>query len=105
MSPCWYRIVNVCLSGIKMLTSNDFKKKTDIFNKFIHTLQNLNISFPYQDWDVGRYSLEEFQDRHWNTTKEMAACFGVNFIFSLISLCPVWYTGCVQNNIYLNRRI
>ena len=76
-----------------MKTSRDFRKKSDIFNKFIHTIENLNLSFPYKDWDEGRYSLEEFQERHRSVTKEMAASFIVTFVFSLISMCPVWYTG------------
>ena len=76
-----------------MLTSREFRKKSDFFRKFIHTLENLNLSFPYQDWDVGRYSLEEFQERHRSVTKEMAASFALTFVFSMISMCPVWYTG------------
>ena len=82
-----------CKAGVKMLTSREFRKKSDFFRKFIHTLENMNLSFPYQDWDVGRYSLEQFQERHRSVTKEMAASFALTFVFSLISLCPVWYTG------------
>ena len=76
-----------------MLTSREFRKKSDIFRKFIHTLEIMNLSFPYQDWDVGRYSLEQFQERHRSVTKEMAASFALTFVFSLVSMCPVWYTG------------
>ena len=76
-----------------MLTSREFRKKSDFFRKFIHTLENLNLSFPYQDWDDGQYSLEQFQERHRSVTKEMAASFALTFVFSLVSMCPVWYTG------------
>ena len=78
---------------VKMLTSLEFRNKSDVFNKFVHALQNLNMNFPYQDWDDGIFTLEEFQERHWNTTKEMAASFAVTFLFSMISLCPLFYTG------------
>ena len=83
----------IAIICVKMGTSRSFRAKSDIFNKFLHSLQNLNLNFPYEDWDDGRYSLEEFQERHRSVTKEMAASFALTFVFSLISLCPVWYTG------------
>ena len=83
----------IAIICVKMGTSKSFRAKSDIFNKFLHSLQNLNFSFPYDDWDDGRYSLEEFKERHRSVTKEMAASFTLTFVFSLISMCPVWYTG------------
>ena len=86
-----------------MKTSRDFREKSDIFNKFIHTIENLNLSFPYEDWDDGRYSLEEFEERHRSVTKEMAASFALTFVFSLISMGPVWYhhNDCVTSGQYV----
>ena len=83
----------IAIICVKMVTSRSFRAKSDVFNKFLHSLQNLNLGFPYEDWDDGRYSLEEFKERHRSVTKEMAASFALTFVFSLISMCPVWYTG------------
>ena len=77
----------------KMCISRDFRTRDDVFKKFLHVLMCTNISLPYKDWDIGQYTLEKYLERHWITTKEMAASFVVDLIFSIISMCPLWYTG------------
>ena len=51
------------------------------------------MSLPYVDWDARIHTIEEYRARHSNTVSEMRASFLVNFIFSLIMMCPLWYTG------------
>ena len=92
----------VLMIVVKMLTSQEFENRSDVFKKFVHVLQNLNMNFPYQDWDDGIHTLEEYNQRHWNTTREMAASFAVTFIFSIISLCPLFYTGFISYKLHLN---
>ena len=36
---------------VKMWKARDFRKDENRFNKFVHILENININFPYQDWD------------------------------------------------------
>ena len=77
---------------VKWATSQEFKEEI-MFNKCIHVLQNLNLSFPFSDWDEKMVSGEEFRQRYSNTELEMACSFAVNFGFSLIMLIPIWFTG------------
>ena len=77
----------------KLLTSKEFRGKSDLFNKFVHAFQNMNFCFPYKDWDSEGHSLKEYKQRWWRTNIEMGTCFIVNFVFSLMMMCPLWYTG------------
>ena len=62
-------------------------------NKFIHLLLGLNIASPFKDWDQGRFSVKEYRERHRQTNIEMAWSLSVNIVFSMIMLCPLYYTG------------
>ena len=48
---------------VKCATSQEFKKER-MFNKCIHVLQNLNLSFPFVDWDEKMVSGEEFKQTY-----------------------------------------
>ena len=77
---------------VKWATSQEFNKER-MFNKCIHVLQNLNLCFPFSDWDEKMVSGEEFRQRFSNTELEMACSFAVNFGFSLTMVIPIWFTG------------
>ena len=80
---------------VKCATSQEFKEER-MFNKCIHVLQNLNLSFPFVDWDEKMVSGEEFKERYKNTEIEMACSFAVNIGFSIVMLLPVWFTGILR---------
>ena len=67
--------------------------KEDYLNKFIHLLLSLNIASPFEDWDQGNFSVEEYRQRHRHTNIEMAWSISVNIMFSMIMLIPLFYTG------------
>ena len=75
---------------VKRATSQEFKEEI-MFNKCIHVLQNLNLCFPFADWDEKMVSGEEFRQRYSNTNLEMACSFAVNFGLSLIMLIPICF--------------
>ena len=82
---------------VKILTSEDFRTKADVFNKFVHTIENTNFAFPYKDWDNvsngENHNLKEFQRRFKNITKEIIASWFVNLLISVSMLMPLWYTS------------
>ena len=84
-----------CLSMflVKYFTSKEFQQKGSMYNKLMHILQCLNISYPYVDWDDGNYSIEVFKQRFKSTEREMLWSCGVNSMFCLLMLIPIWYTG------------
>ena len=77
----------------KLLTSRAFCQRGDYLNKFLHILLNLNLAFPFEDWDQGKFTVKEYKGRHRRTNIEMAWSLSVNIIFSLIKLLPLMYTG------------
>ena len=78
---------------IKVYTSRKFSMKEDYLNKFIHLLLSLNIASPFEDWDQGNFSVEEYRQRHRQTNIEMTWSISVNIIFSTTMLIPIYYTG------------
>ena len=67
--------------------------KEDYLNKFIHLLLSLNIASPFEDWDQGKFSVNEYRQRHRQTNIEMAWSLTVNIVFSLVMMVPLWFTG------------
>jgi len=97
----WAFILFFILSGAQILVtlliksyfSRKFLRREDYLNKFIHLLLSLSIASPFEDWDQGRFSVEEYTERHRQTNIEMAWSISVNIIFSMIMLLPLYYTG------------
>ena len=78
---------------VKIFTSNVFSRKENFLNKFLHLQLSLNMAYPFEDWDNGRFSISEYRDRQKLTNIEMACSLTVNIIFSLAMMVPLWYTG------------
>ena len=78
---------------VKIFTSEQFSKRGDFLNKFLHLLLSLNLASPFEDWDQGKFSAEEYKKRHIQTNIEMAWSLSINNLFSLINLVPLFYTG------------
>ena len=77
---------------VKLFISEDFMRRENFFEKFIHVLLNMNLAFPYTDWDVGHYSIEHFKQRYRKVTKEMIWCMIININVSLMMTLPLFYT-------------
>ena len=78
---------------VKVLTSQKFRGKGDIVNKIIHLIENIQNASPYEDWDRGVHSIEEFRRRFRATNIEMAATFCVNILVTGVMTIPLCYTG------------
>ena len=78
---------------VKIFTSKAFTRRENILNKFLHLLLSLNMASPFEDWDMGRFTVREYKERQGLTNTEMAWSLSVNIIFSLAMMVPLWYTG------------
>ena len=85
---------NLILLVVKIWSSEEFGRKENYFHKLTHILQISSIPFPYQDWDADKSnSAKIFKEKYKKTEYEMAFCFLVNFIFTLVMLAPLSVTG------------
>ena len=82
---------------VKMITSAKFLTKRNYLNKFLHLLISLNLASPFEDWDQGIFSVQEYRERHKKTNREMGWSLSVNIFFSSAMLLPLWYTGKTQS--------
>ena len=87
---------------VKMVTSNAFSRRENFLNKFLHLLFSLNLGYPFEDWDKGKFSISEYKDRQNQTNIEMACSLAVNIIFSLAFMVPLCYTGKYNFFIFFN---
>ena len=78
---------------VKINTSKKFSRRENYLNKFLHLLLSLNLASPFEDWDVGRFTVREYKERQKLTNIEMAWSLSVNIVFSLVMMVPLWYTG------------
>ena len=78
---------------VKIFTSEKFYRRGNFLNKFLHLLLSLNMASPFEDWDMGRFTIREYKERQKLTNIEMAWSLSVNIIFSLAMMVPLWYTG------------
>ena len=79
---------------VKIRTSDEFKSKGNLYEKFIHLLENVNFPVPYRDWDQGSHSVAEFRRRYSNTEREMVWSFAVTSLYTAVMFTPLFYTGC-----------
>ena len=77
----------------KLITSEEFRKGGIRFQKVIHIITCTNVPKMFRDWDHGHHSVEEHRRRYKKTEIEMGCLLLVNTVFSLLYLCPMWYTG------------
>ena len=89
---------------VKYATSIEFRQEI-MYNKCVHVLQNLNLCFPFVDWDEKQTTAEELRRRYTNTETEMAYSFSVNILFSIIMLLPTWFTGTFNKLILIRQNM
>ena len=82
----------ITLTLVKWITAKK-TKKGHWFNFMVHILENINISFPYKDWDKNNLTVAEFKQSLRDVNIEMAWTHVVNFIFNIFMFCPFWWTG------------
>merc|ERR1719192_356915 len=77
---------------VKKIRSEKFQQ-ADKLDKFLHCMENLNIAYPFQDFDYLNGTAEEHMDRFSKVNIEVLCTMLVNFIFHALMLIPLWYTA------------
>ena len=78
---------------VKIRTSEEFKSKGNLYEKFFHLLENVNFPVPYRDWDQGSHSVTEFRRRYSNTEREMIWSYVVTILYTAVLFMPLFCTG------------
>ena len=82
------------LMAITVVKIKTVRRQEHWFNMLVHILENLNIPFPYKDWDTeDTLTVDEFKQRLREVNIEMAWTFVLNNVFSVLMFCPFWWTG------------
>ena len=63
-----------------LLTLHNIAMITFSMSPYSHILENLNIPYPYKDWDEGEDTRENRWRRYKNVNSEMALCFLINVV-------------------------
>ena len=80
---------------VKAFTVDNFKRWS-FMNMFVHIIYAMNIASPAEDWDQGKFTVEEYKRRHQKVNREMNWNIAVNFLFALVLTCPLVYTGILK---------
>jgi hypothetical protein len=67
---------------------------------FVHALENVNFPIAFLDWDALHGTIQDHKDRFQKVIREVSAIMAVNFIFNLLLLTPMFYTGFKNSQIF-----
>ena len=65
----------------------------DRLEKLLHVMENLNIPYPVEDFDVLNGTEKEHRERFEKVNTEVLVTMMVNMLIHLIMLAPLWSTG------------
>ena len=78
---------------LKYKLSLVFKYGFNLLDKFIHSLENTNLSFNCREWDDGTGNAEEHRRRMLLNWKEGLVIIITNAVFNASLLVPLYYLG------------
>ena len=85
----------IAILAVKKLTVPKMKgSKLDILR---HCLENMNIPYPWEDFDVRRGRIADYRERRDQVHREMFWLMLVNLIVHCLMLVPLIYTGMTCN--------
>ena len=82
----------IAITVVKIITAKKTKKES-WFHFIVHVIENINIPFPYMDWDTENLTVVEFKQRLREVNTEMALTYIVNLTINILMFCPFWWTG------------
>ena len=68
-------------------------KELNVFEKVLHSIENINIPFNSEEWDNGKGDAEAHQNRMKKNSREIMFVMLVNFIFNSFMLIPLVIIG------------
>ena len=81
---------------VKVLKAEKFREANKL-EKFLHVMENLNIPYPVEDFDVLNGTEREHRERFEKVNIEVLLTMLVNMLIHLLMLAPLWYTGNQEN--------
>ena len=76
--------------GAKRITNPNVFKNLHWLQKITHSLENVWIPAPMQDWDHVHSTLDEYKKKRRKISLEIAVTIGVNFLQNVAMLTPIW---------------
>ena len=86
----------------KCYLSKVFWHEFNLFEKFIHSLENSNIPYNAKEWDDGKGDAEDHKERMRSNWFEVLVIIIINGIFNLALLTPLIYLGNFQQKSFCN---
>ena len=78
---------------MKLNSSPSYRKKAHNLEKCLHSLNSINIPTPFEDWDIDSRNADDHRLKFKQVTREMAYTWLINYLFNLMMLCPLLWTG------------
>ena len=106
----YYLLIFFASIGVQMLVicfekcylSKVFWHEFNLFEKFIHSLENSNIPYNAKEWDDGKGDAEDHKERMRSNWFEVLVIIIINGIFNLALLTPLIYLGNFQQKSFCN---
>ena len=95
---------SIAIAITKLIMSKDYRR-TSYLKMFVHALENVNFPIAFLDWDALHGTIQDHRDRLQKVVREVSAVMAVNFIFYLLLLTPMFYTGCIKAQIISKKLI
>jgi len=77
---------------VKVMKAEKFGE-ADNLKKFLHVMENMNIPYPVEDFDVLNGTEREHRERFEKVNTEVLMTMVVNMLIHLLMLGPLWYTA------------
>ena len=77
---------------VKVMKAEKFRE-ADKLEKLLHVMENLNIPYPVEDFDVENGREREHRERFNKVNTEVVLTMLFNMLIHLLMLAPLWYTG------------
>ena len=81
---------------MKAMKTEKFRN-ADKLEKFLHVMENMNIPYPVEDFDVLNGTEREHRERFEKVNTEVLLTMVVNMTIHLMMLAPLCYTGNQEN--------
>ena len=89
----------VAIITVKIFTADKIKIAGK-FELLRHSLENMNIPVPYEDFALRTGEINDYRERRGRVNREMSSLILVNFIVNTLMLTPLIYTGMFLDCLY-----
>ena len=94
---CFLSLLHIlAVYGVKVLKAEKFREANKL-EKLLHVMENMNIPYPVEDFDVLNGTEREHRERFEKVNTEVLLTMVVNMTIHLMMLAPLCYTGNQEN--------